>query len=177
MLARVEPAEAPEDLVLETRVKLSHARSRNCLDWFDTHVNNVLKPLAVPVVFGISLTMLFFGVLFGNIVSAGTVLAQDLQHQPPAAMQAASDSNPQWNNPQVVELASNNKSLEEPLTIGLDISVDGRVMDYKIIMGRRSPAVDHWIKEVLSLAQFTPATAFGKPVASTIILTSIDVRG
>jgi hypothetical protein len=50
-------------------------------------------------------------------------------------------------------------------------------MDYNILSGRRSPAVDRWIKEVLSLAQFTPATAFGKPVVSTIILTSIDVRG
>jgi hypothetical protein len=177
MLARIEPAAPPEDLVLDTRVKLSHARNRNYLDWFDNRLNNVLKPLAMPALFGVSLTMLFFGVLFGNIVSTSTVMAQDFANQSPAATEAESNSHPQWNNSNVVELASNNNRLEEPLTIGLDISEDGRVTDYKIIIGRRSPSVDRWIKEVLSLARFTPATAFGKPVVSTIILTSMDVRG
>jgi putative zinc finger protein len=176
MLAQIEPAAPPEDLVLETRVKLSHARNHNYLDWFDDRLQNVLKPLAMPALFGVSLTMLFFGVLFGNIVSTSTVLAQDFAHQLPAA-EAESNSHPQWNNSSVVELASNNNRLEEPLMLGLDISEDGRVMDYNILSGRRSPAVDRWIKEVLSLARFTPATAFGKPVVSTIILTSIDVRG
>src|SRR5262249_44056963 len=149
MLARIEPAEPPEDLVLETRVKLSHARNRNYLDWFEDRMNNVLKPLAMPALFGVSLTMLFFGVLFGNIVSTTTVMAQDLAHQA-VAQEAESNSHPQWNNSNVVELASTNNRLEEPLSIGLDISEEGRITDYKILIGRSSPAVDRWIKEVLS---------------------------
>jgi hypothetical protein len=177
MLARIEPVAAPEDLVLDTRVKLSHARNHNYLDWFDDRLNNVLKPLAMPALIGVSVTMLFFGVLFGNIVSTSTVLAQDFAHLSPATAETESNSHPQWNNSSVVELASNNNRLEEPLMLGLDISEEGRVMDYNILSGRRSPAVDRWIKEVLSLARFTPATAFGKPVVSTIILTSVDVTG
>ena|SRR5437867_536250 len=181
LLARLEPAEPPEDLVLDTRVKLSHARSRNYLDWFDTQLNNVLKPLAMPALFGVSLTMLFFGVLFGSLVSNSTVvLAQDLHGDAmPAVYEAvgSSDGNPQWNNPDVASLASTKKSLDGELTIAADISAYGRVIDYSIISGRKSPALDRWIKEVLSLAQFTPATAFGKPVNSTIILAFLDVRG
>src|SRR5262245_37391173 len=48
MLASVEPAAPPEDLVLDTRVKLSQVRNRNSWDWLDAQLNNVLKPLAMP---------------------------------------------------------------------------------------------------------------------------------
>jgi len=180
LLARLEPAEPPEDMVLDARVKLSHARNRSLLDWFDTQLNNVLKPLAMPALFGVSLTVLFFGVLFGSLVSNTTILARDLHSKPLPAFAPAvvvSDGNPQWNNPNLASLASNSKSLDEPLTIAIDISTYGRAVDYRTGAGRRSPAVDRWIKEFLSLAQFTPATAFGKPVSSTIILTFLDVRG
>jgi hypothetical protein len=36
--------------------------------------------------------------------------------------------------------------------------------------------VNGWIREMMSLAQFTPATAFGKPVESKIILSFVAVH-
>src|SRR5262245_65333375 len=79
LLARIEPAKAPEDLVLDTRVKLSRERNRNPYDWLETQINNVLKPLAIPAIFGVSFTLLFFGVLWGSMVSNATVMAQEFQ--------------------------------------------------------------------------------------------------
>ena len=60
--------------------------------------------------------------------------------------------------------------------IETDVGEDGRVTDYRIISGPENPEVNRWIREVLSLAQFTPATAFGKPVESKIILSFVAVR-
>jgi hypothetical protein len=177
MLARIEPVAPPEDLVLDTRVKLSQVRNRSYFDWLDAQLNNVLKPLAMPVLFGVSLTMLFFGLLFGNIVSTTTVLARDLHAQPSPSIEkalVASDGNPQLNNPGAAEFASNTKPLDELLTLSIDINAEGQAVDYRIVSGKRSEA---WVKEFLSLARFTPATAFGAPVSSTIILAFVDVRG
>src|SRR5262245_60927333 len=52
LVTRMEPVRPPADMVLETRVKLSHARSRNWYAWFETQLNNVLKPLAIPALLG-----------------------------------------------------------------------------------------------------------------------------
>jgi len=53
---------------------------------------------------------------------------------------------------------------------------EGRVLDYQVLSGPQNPEVIGWIRQVLSLAQFTPATAFGKPIESRIILSFVAVR-
>src|SRR5262249_6856538 len=99
MLARVEPAPVPEDLALAARVRLSQARNRNRWTWLDAQLNNVLKPLAMPAFFGVSVTTLCFGVLFGNLVSNTTLMAHELHTtaQPAYAASLAVDGEPQWN--------------------------------------------------------------------------------
>jgi predicted anti-sigma-YlaC factor YlaD len=67
MLARVEPARPPEDLVLDTRVRLSHARSGGVFDRIEARLVNVLKPVLIPAVSGITLTVLSFAVIFGHL--------------------------------------------------------------------------------------------------------------
>jgi outer membrane biosynthesis protein TonB len=56
------------------------------------------------------------------------------------------------------------------------VDEDGHVTEYRIISGPQNAEVNRWIREVLSLAQFTPATAFGKPIGSKIILSFVAVR-
>ena len=68
------------------------------------------------------------------------------------------------------------KGLDEPLTIETHVGNEGRVIDYKVIGGQENPETNSWIREMLSLAQFTPATAFGRPVESKIILSFVAVR-
>jgi hypothetical protein len=179
MVARVEPMPIPEDLALATRVKLSQARNRSRWDWVDAQLNNVLKPLAMPAFLGVSVTMLCFGILFGNLVSSSTLLAHGLHTtaQPAYAAALAVDGNPQWNNPEAATLASHSEGLAEPLNVEIHLSSHGRATDYTIISGKPSFAADQWIKDFLCLAQFSPATSYGKPVDSTIILAFLDVRG
>jgi hypothetical protein len=173
LLGRAERPDPPEDLVLESRVKLSHERNRNYLEQLETRVTNILKPIAIPAFFGVSLTMLFFGVLLGSLVSNTTVMAND---------RAANDTvfslyKPvRTTNPTMVRFAVSDNNWDEPLTIETHVGVDGRVIDYQIISGPQGPAVNRWVRELLYYAQFTPATAFGKPIDSRIILSFVAVR-
>jgi anti-sigma factor RsiW len=180
VLAQVEPMPIPEDLALSTRVKLSQARNRSRWDWVNAQLNNVLKPLAMPAFLGVSVTMLCFGILFGSLVSNSSMLLAHELHttaRPAYAAALAVDGNPQWNNPEAATLASHSEGLAEPLSVKIHLSSHGRATDYTIISGKPSLAADQWIKDFLCLAQFSPATSYGVPVDSTIILAFLDVRG
>ena len=174
LVARVGSPPVPEDMVLETRVRLSHARNDNFLVRFENRLNNILKPIVVPVLLGISLTMLLFGVLLGSLASRETVLAQDRIDEPPLypLFQPVRTQNPNW-----IRFASNDKQdLDEPLTIETHVGDEGRVIDYQILSGPQNAEVNSWVRQVLSLAEFVPATAFGKPVESRMILSFVAVR-
>src|ERR1051325_5967841 len=50
LVAGIEPIPVPEDLQLDTRVKLSRERRPNDRNRWQARVDNILKPLAVPAV-------------------------------------------------------------------------------------------------------------------------------
>jgi hypothetical protein len=174
LLAQVEQPAVPEDMVLDTRVRLSQARNKNFLVRFENRLNYVLKPIVVPALFGVSVTMLFFGILLGSLASDSTVLAQDrLVEEPVFGLYKPVHTT----DPTMLRLISSDKqNLEEPLSIETHVGDEGRVLDYEVLSGPQSPEVNGWIREMMSLAQFTPATAFGRPVESKIILSFVAVR-
>jgi putative zinc finger protein len=174
LVARIDVPPLPEDMVLETRVRLSHARNSNLLVRLENRLNNFLRPMIVPALLGAALTMLLFGFLLGSLTSQSTVLAQDHFDEQPVyrLFQPVRTENANW-----IRFASNDKQdLEEPLTIETYVGHEGRVLDYQVLSGPQNPEVNGWIRQMLSLAQFTPATAFGKPVESRMILSFVAVR-
>lgn len=174
LLARVESPAPPEDMVLETRVLLSHARNANYFEQWENRLANVLKPIAVPAVLGVSITMLFFGVLLGSLASQSTVMASDRFNEAPVfALYKPVKTTGQT----MMRFAVSEKmGTEEPLMIETHVGDDGKVLDYEIISGQESAEVRQWVREMLSTAKFTPATAFGRPVMSKIILSFVAVR-
>src|SRR5215467_9398621 len=174
LLASMEKPVVPDDMVLETRVRLSQERNKNFLVRFENRLNYLLKPVVVPALFGVSLTMLFFGILLGSMASDSTVLAQDRVSEEPVfgLYKPVRTTDPtMWSF-----ASSEQQDLDEPLTIETHVGDEGRVIDYEVLSGPQSPEVDGWIREMMSLAQFTPATAFGRPVESKIILSFVAVR-
>jgi hypothetical protein len=159
-------------MVLETRVRLSQARNDNFLVRLENRLQIILKPLIVPVLLGTCMTMLLFGILLGSLASQSTVLAQDRFTDPPVyrLFQPVRTENPNW-----IRFAASGKQ-DFDLTIETHVGNEGRVIDYQVLSGPENPEVNSWIRQVLSLAQFTPATAFGKPVESRIILSFMAVR-
>jgi hypothetical protein len=166
LLAGRGPVQPPADLALETRVRLSHARSRRPYDRLTTRINNVLKPLAVPAFAGVTVTFFAFALLFGNLFSGSL----------PSTENAVLDSSYRHVQTTARLGVGASPDLEDTLSIDTHVSDLGRPYDYRIISGTRSADVDRWVQEMLLLAQFRPATSFGIPVQSRIILTFVNVR-
>jgi hypothetical protein len=168
MLASVEPVRPPEDLGLDTRVRLSHARSGGLFDRIEALMVNVLKPVVIPAVSGIALTVLSFSVLFGNI-------AMNLQAQDSSLLAM---EEPVRITDQTMLSAPGNSGSDwlEPLSVKAKVDDVGRVYDIRIIGGSQTPAVKQWVRNLLYTAQFAPATRLGKPINSSTILTFVNVR-
>jgi len=177
LLTRVEQPAIPVDLVLETRVRLSQERHNNYLERFENRVSNMLRPIALPAIAGVSLTMLFFGVLLGAMISNTTVMAHDRVRVPDNHANVSLYQPVRTTNLTMIQFAgSDTREFQEPLMIETHVGDTGRVLDYKIISGEESPEAVRFIREQLSLATFTPATAFGRPVDSKIILSFVAVK-
>jgi len=170
MMASVEPVRPPEDMVLDTRVRLSHARSGGLFDRIEALMVNVLKPVVVPAVSGITLTVLSFSVLFGNLAmnlraqaldSSLIVMEEPVRITDQTMLSAPGNSGSDW---------------REPLSVKVNVDYVGRVYEIRIIGGSQTPAVKQWIQNLLYTAQFAPATRLGKPINSSTNLTFVNVR-
>jgi hypothetical protein len=174
LLTRIEQPAPPEDLVLDTRVKLSQERNKNYLARLENRISNILKPIAIPAIAGVSLTMLFFGILLGGLISDTTVMARErfTDDRPIAAYKFVRTT-----DPTMIRFAKTEaNNWDEPLMIETHVSDDGKVIDYRIISGPKSPEMERWVRDLLYFAHFTPATSYGRPVDAKIILSFVAVR-
>lgn len=169
MMSAAEP-EVPVDLVLETRVRLSRLRNVNPAAWVEAVYSNLLRPLALPALAGVSTTMLFFVVLLGSFSPPEVMAAADQRSEPPGLYQRVRNSDPTMRR-----FMGNQPVLAQPLTVETQVGENGRVIHYVILSGPESPEVDRWLKETLFYSEFKPATVFGRPVHSRIILSFVGV--
>jgi hypothetical protein len=175
LMAGMEPVPVPEDLQLDARVKLSRARLPNWRDRWQSRVDNILRPLAVPAVAGVAVTFMGFVLLLSSLVTPKPVQASNtttsfvMTYEPPRTT-----------DPTIKRFtATKDLELDQALSVATDVSDKGQVVDYNVISGTRSAGVDQWLQEVLLLAQFRPATSrgWGTPVPSRMILSFVNVRG
>lgn len=166
-----EAVPVPEDLQLETRVRLSHERRNNTRERLQTRLNNLLRPVAMPAVMGITLTILGFAVLFGSLTSPRSVIAEDGKSNPLIGVYQP----PKTTDPTLRHLGATVST--ETLSVQTEVNNHGRIDDYSIIAGTRSPDVDRWLQELVLLSQFRPATFWGMPVRSRVIFSFVTVRG
>jgi hypothetical protein len=174
LVGGLEPVPVPEDLQLETRVRLSHERRRNSLDRWQSRYDNVFRPFAVPAFMGIALTLLGFGILLGSLTSPRGVMAEDHQSAMTAGVyQFPTTTDPTWQR--LRAMAS--PELDQVLAMQTEVSQSGRIDDFSIIAGTRTPGIDQWLQELVLLSQFRPATYWGLPVRSRVIISFVTVRG
>jgi anti-sigma factor (TIGR02949 family) len=174
LVARVEPVPVPEDLQLDTRLRLSRERRPNDRNRWQARVDNILKPLAVPAVMGVALSLMGIVVLFGSLVAPREVQATPNVGGPLVATYEP----PRTTTPTLKRFSRTmSPDLEQALSIQTEVNNKGLVVDYIIIGGSRSAHIDQWLQEMLLLAQFRPATSWGNPVPSRVILSFVNVRG
>lgn len=172
LMAGSEPVGVPEDLHLETRVLLSHERSRNSRERWQTRLDNVLRPFAVPAAAGVALTVLCFGILLGSLTPSRQAQAEDLRDVATVYQQ------PQATDSVLRRLgAIQSPDLDQAFSIQGEVNNDGRIDSVLVLAGNRSPSVDQWLQELVLLSKFKPATLWGLPVRSRVILSFVTVRG
>ena len=174
LMAGVEPVSIPEDLQLETRVRLSNVRARTALARWQSRLDNTLKPAAVPAVTGVTVTLLCFAILLAGMLAPRSVVLADGSEGTLGGMYQPPETNAATLRRFGAEFSPD---LDQALSVQTEVSNKGRVYDYAIIGGTRSAGVDRWLQEQLLLAQFRPATNWGIPVPSRMILSFINVRG
>jgi len=172
LMAGVEPVAVPEDLQLETRILLSHERSRNVRAWWQNRIDNVLKPFAVPAVMGVMLTLVGFAVLLSSLSGRSAYAAN-------TRAVAIIYQQPQSTDNTLLRMAAVQPPvLDQAFSIQGEINGDGRIDDYSVISGTRSHGNDPWLQELVLLSQWRPATSYwGLPVRSRVILSFVTVRG
>jgi len=170
MIARIEPAVPPADLVLDTRVRLSHARAGSWYDRAAILFTNVLKPVMMPAVSGIALTVLSFGMLFGNL--GFNLRDVDLQSDVAVLEQPVGVTDPSV----ISAMSSMIRDSAEPFTVQANVDRLGKILEYKVIGGVQSPAMIRRIKDLLFTARLTPATRNNVPIPSTFSWSVVNVR-
>jgi hypothetical protein len=154
VIAGVEPVPVPEDLQLETRVRLSHARLHNRRDRWQAGFDNILRPFAMPAVMGVILTLLGFGILFGGLTAPRQVIAsEDGQgvfvagiYQPPTTMDST-----------LRRLGGVSPELDNALSVQFELNTVA--VQARDSLGTASSFADHsFLRNRQRL--MTPATAF-----------------
>jgi hypothetical protein len=166
---------APADLSLKIRVALSRARSRSwqsILQGYIVRLENAMNAFMFPATAGILTAIIFFGALTGFFVPA-QVGADEIV---PGLYRPARLQPPQT---AMSSIADTNLNLAAPVVIQAYVDANGRVQNYDIISGPDTDEVRSELNRALLFTSFSPAYAFGQPVATTAIIcfSHVNVKG
>ncbi len=164
---------APPDLGLKLRVMLSQEMAnsrRSRWDRMRVRWENAFNATMVPATAGVLTTLIIFAVLISFLY--------------PERVHAANDVPTMLYTPAELKSTPFEISMGVPsadsLIVEAYVGSDGRVQDYRILSApEEAQAVLPELKNMLIFATFHPATAFGQPTASRVILTfsKVQVRG
>jgi hypothetical protein len=140
------------------------------MDRFRLAFDNMMRPIALPFAGGVFSAVILFSMW---VVPSYPVRASSAFDVPLGITTEAA----------VRRMAPIATTASEDVVVDLNIDGDGRMVDYAIVSGGVSndAALRRSIEGFLLLTSFTPATAFGQPVAGRLRLTlrssHIDVKG
>lgn len=175
-LATLGPAKAPADLGLRLRLAISHEQARRTSNWRDSlslKWENTVRPMLVQVSAGFAGAVLLvgsIGLLLGMVAAPEPVMAND---EPLGAMTAPHYL---YSTASPADIVSDHDSL---IVVEAYINDQGRVYDYNIVSGSEDAAVRNQIADHLLMSIYQPASVFGVPVRSQVVLTfsGISVHG
>jgi hypothetical protein len=163
----------PPELALRLRVaasqEVANARSSR---WDSLRVRwqNAFDALMVPATAGLVTTMIIFGLLISLIY--------------PGQVRAANDVPTMLYTPAELKFTpiewSLGTSSADSLVVEAFVGPDGRILDYRVLSApEEEQAILPQLKNVLLFTTFHPATAFGQPTASRVILSfsKVQVKG
>ena len=164
---------APPELALRLRVAVSQEianRQRSRLDSLRVHWENAFNAVMVPATAGLVTTLIIFGVLISFLY--------------PSQMRAANDVPTMLYTPAELQFTpfelSMGASSADALVVEAYVGPDGRIQDYRILSAPEdAQAILPALKNTLIFTSFRPATTFGQPTASRVVLSfsKVQVKG
>ncbi len=172
----------PSDLAVRLRVAASQAlteRTNGVTRWskwrdrFQLSLNNLMRPLALPLAGGLCAAVVLFSALVPTFTSA---FAMDKSNTP-------------WDVPTMLTTAPSLKYMapiafgEADAVVDLNIDEQGRIVNYSIVSAPgQTEQLRRRIENSLLFTEFWPATAFGKPIAGTVRISfhnssHVEVKG
>ncbi len=163
---------APPDLALRLRVAASQELAnsqRSRWEMLRMRWENACNAIMVPATAGVVTTLIIFGLLISLPYSTPMTASNDVPTMlyTPAQLQFA---------PFELSGVANAESLIVEAYVG----PDGRVQDYRILSApENAEAILPQLKNMLIFTTFHPATAFGQPTASRVVLSfsKVQVKG
>jgi hypothetical protein len=164
---------APPDLSLKLRVALSQELANSGRSRWERLLvrwDNAFNATMVPATAGLVTTLIIFGVLISFLY--------------PAQVRASNDVPTMLYTP--AELKSTPFELTmggvntDSLVVEAYVGSDGRVLDYRVLSAPEdAAAILPQLKNMLIFTTFNPATSFGQPTSSRVILTfsKVQVKG
>lgn len=168
LLGRLEAVPVPQNVELAVRVRLSQEAQRNWWASLRVQFENLLRPLMLPAATGVVTAVFCFAVLLSHLpVGMPSHIASDVPLNfvtPPRLLSVGP-----------LQLDTG----DEPVVVETFVDASGRIVDYHILSGPRTPAVTRQLDQMLLFSQFYPATSFGTPVGGRVVLSfrRIEVKG
>jgi hypothetical protein len=178
-LKNMPPAAVPDRLQTELQVIASReiARRRatatlprafhNWATNLKLAIDNLMRPLALPLAGGLASAILLFGLLVPTLGFKPIGLMNDV----PTGFYTAAT---------LVEVAPFGTSNDETV-VALYVDAKGQAMDYTVQKGKISPAMQADLSQMMFFARFTPATWFGQPTNGKVLVSfrriNYTVRG
>jgi hypothetical protein len=167
--------QTPSDLSMRIKLAVSRESAPGYWPRWKLHLENLMRPLAVPAAGGLLAAVTSFLVLMGSVGMSPRMFAEDV---PLAFFNKAFVAHPQMIVPTPFSVT------EETVVLAF-IDGDGDVYDFRVISGdgrRPHPKLKAELASALVTTRFEPAMSFGRPVPGTLLITfrpadSVDVRG
>ncbi len=155
---------APPELDLRLRVWLSHEVHRNVFRRWLVRFQNWVQPVLLPGSVGVLMAVVAIGLIMGSQAVPKT-------HTPDV---------PLVTPPRLETLAPLDLDIgDQSVVLVTHVDAEGRVLDYRILSGPRSPELQQRLDRLMYFSQFRPATMSGEPTAGRVVLAlnRITVRG
>jgi hypothetical protein len=164
---------APADLALRLKVALSRESQR--VPWYESFLLQTqmgFRTFMLPATAGVFSAILFFGILIGYVALPASASARN------------TDVPTMLFTPAQLRMAPSEMQMglptDESIVVETLVDANGRVESYRVISApvnseKLMPKLDN----MMIFTTFRPATAFGKPTPSKVVLSfsSVNVRG
>lgn len=171
MVSALGRKQAPRELALRIRVRLSAEKSRSwsqVVSGWAFSLQQGFESFMLPAAAGVVTAAAFFAILFGFFVTPVPVSANDVPTMLYTPPRLESSTYPE-----------NELSLDSPILIETSVDATGKVQNYRIISGRDDEQIREQLNRALLFTIFAPAQSFGRPVPGKAVISfsRINVGG